>query len=92
MSGKVGRRRLQPKMGRGSWRFSMWVYGFMVPISAFLAVSRLTKGLNDGWNVVGFCLYAVWFLLSVGQVLYLLRVRQNDAPFWDEEEAEAFKN
>lgn len=73
--------------GGGSWRFGIWAYGGQVFVSAFLAVNRLVAGLNDGWNVVGFSIYTVWFLLSAGQVLYLMRVRRNDAPFWDEEEA-----
>lgn len=87
VSGTEGRKRLQPKMGRGSWRFAMWAHGVQVLITAFLAVNRLIAGLNDGWNVVGFCIYTGWFLLSAGQVVYLMRVRRNDAPFWDAEEA-----
>lgn len=87
MSETEAHKRLQPKMGRGSWRFGMWAYGVQVPSSAFLAVNRLMAGLNDGWNVVGFCIYTVWFLLSAGQVFYLMRVRRNDVPFWDADEA-----
>lgn len=87
MSGTEGRKRLRPQMGRGSWRFGMWAYVLQVPVGAFLAVNRLLAGLDDGWNVVGFCIYTAWSLLSAGQVLYLLRVRRNDAPFWDEEDA-----
>lgn len=87
MSGTEARKRLRPQMGRGSWRFGMWAYVLQLPASAFLAANRLVSGLNDAWNVVGFCIYTVWFLLSAGQVIYLLHVRRNDAPFWDEEEA-----
>lgn len=87
MSVPEGHKPLQPRMGRGSWRFGIWAYGGQVFVSAFLAVNRLVAGLNDGWNVVGFSIYTVWFLLSAGQVLHMMRVRRNDAPFWDEEEA-----
>ena len=87
MSEAADRRRLQPRMGRGTWRIGIWAYGVQVPISAFLAVNRLVGGLNNGWDVVSFCFYTVWFLLTAGQLLYLMRVRRNDAAFWDEEEA-----
>lgn len=53
----------------------MWAYGLQASVSAFLAGSRLMAGLNDGW-----------FLLSAGQVIYLMRVRRSDAPFWDADE------
>jgi hypothetical protein len=86
MSETEGRKRLQPKMGRGSWRFGMWAYSAQVVVSAFLAVNQFTRGLNNGWDIGFFCLFIVWFLLSAGQVLYMLRVRRNDAPFWDEED------
>lgn len=86
MSETEGRKRLQPKMGRGSWRFGMWAYGAQVVASAFLATNEFAKGLNNGWDIGFFCLFTAWFLLSAGQVLYMLRVRRNDAPFWDEED------
>ena len=76
MSETEAHKRLQPRMGRGSWRFGTWAYGLQVPISAFLAINRLMAGLNDGW-----------FLLSAGQVIYLMRVRRNDAPFWEADES-----
>jgi hypothetical protein len=86
MSETESRKRLRPKMGRGGWRFGMWAYSGQVAASALLAVNQFTMGLNNGWDIGFFCLYAVWFLLSAGQVLYMVRVRRNDAPFWEEEE------
>ncbi len=87
MSGIEGSKRLQPRMGRGGWRIGMWAYGAQALGSAFLAINRFMAGLNNGWDVFGFCLYSVWFLLCTGQIFYLIRVRRNDAPFWDGEEA-----
>lgn len=86
MSDTEGRKRLQPKMGRGSWQFGTWAYSAQVVGSALLAVNQFTRGLNNGWDIGFFCLCAAWFFLSAGQVLNMLRVRRNDAPFWDEEE------
>ena len=86
MSETEGPKRLRPKMGRGSWQFGMWAYGAQVVASAFLAANEFTKGLDHGWDIGFFCLFTVWFLLSAGQVLYMLRVRRNDAQFWGEED------
>lgn len=86
MSETEGRKRLQPKMGRGGLRFGMWAYSGQAAASALLAVNQFARGLNNGWDIAFLCLYAVWFLLSAAQVLYMVRVRRNDAPFWEEEE------
>ncbi|WP_090953958.1 hypothetical protein [Arthrobacter sp. ov118] len=85
MSTSEGRKRLEPRMSRGSWKFRTWAAGPMVVISALLALNQL--GSSHGWDPVSFWLYTALFIISVIQVLYLLRVRRNDAPFWDEDEA-----
>ena len=72
-------------MSRGSWKFRTWAAGGQVVISALLAFNKLAS--SGGWDPVSFWLFTVWFILSVVQLLYLLRVRRNDAPFWDEDEA-----
>ena len=54
-------------------------------ISALLALNKLAS--SGGLDPVSFWLFTAWFILSVIQLLYLLRVRRNDAPFWDEDEA-----
>jgi hypothetical protein len=65
----------------------MWAFGLQIPVSAFLAVSRLLAGPGEEWDVVGFCIYTLMFLLAAGQVVHLLRIRRNDSPFWAEDEA-----
>ncbi|MGC0237606.1 hypothetical protein [Arthrobacter sp. SD76] len=79
------RQRMQPRMGRGSWRAQMLLYGLLTLIAAILALGKL--GMNNTLDVVSFCLYAVWFLINVGYFVHLIRVSHNDKPFWDEEEA-----
>ena len=87
MSESEGRKRLRPQMGRGSWRFGMWAFGLQIPLSAVLAITRLVPGPDNGWDVLGFWIYTVLFLLSTGQVVDLLYVWRNDSPFWVEDEA-----
>jgi hypothetical protein len=72
-------------MSRGSWKFGAWAAIGQVVCSALLALNKL--GSSHGWDPVLFWLYAAWFIISVIQLLHLLRVRRNDAPFWDEDEA-----
>jgi hypothetical protein len=86
MSEIEGRKRLRPKMGRGSWRYGMWANGAQIAASALLAINQFIRGLNNGWDIAFFCLYTVWFLLSAGQVFYMIQVRRNDGQFWDEED------
>jgi hypothetical protein len=87
MSESEGRKRLRPQMGRGSWRFSMWAFGLQIPLSAVLAITRLVAGPGDSWDVLGFWIYTVLFLLATAQVVHLLYIRRNDASFWVEDEA-----
>lgn len=87
MSETLGRKRLQPRMGRGGWRFTMWVYVLQVLCSGSIAAIRLTTGLENGLNAILFYLCLLWFLMAAGAVLYFVRVRRNDEPFWDAEEA-----
>ena len=81
---------LKPRRGNANLKqlspTGMWAYGTQIVASALLATNEFAKGLNDGWNIGFFCLFAAWFLLSAGQVLHMLHVRRNDAPFWDEED------
>jgi hypothetical protein len=84
MSSTEGRKRLEPRMSRGSWRFAVWVFGGQAVCSGLLALNKL--GSNVGRDQVSFWLFTVWFIISAIQLLHLLRVRRNDAPFWDEDE------
>jgi hypothetical protein len=72
-------------MGRGSWRFQAWAAGAMMVLSALQVLIKLLS--NHVWDPVSFWLYTALFIISAMQLLYLLRVRRNDSPFWDEEEA-----
>jgi hypothetical protein len=72
-------------MSRGSWKFIAWSVVVLAVCSALLTINKLQP--DDGGDVVSFWVYAVWFATNTIYFLYLLRVRSNDAPFWDEEEA-----
>lgn len=85
MPSTEGRKRLEPRMSRGSWRFMALVAGGQMACSALLTLNKLRP--EDGWDAASFWVYLAWFAVSTIYVLYLLRVRRNDAPFWDEEEA-----
>ena len=85
MSSTEGRKRLEPRMSRGSWKFGAWAAIGQAVISALLALNKLVS--TGEWDPVSLVLYAAWFIISVIQLLHLLRVRRNDAPFWDEDEA-----
>lgn len=88
MSESEGRKRLQPKMTRGGWRLNVWVSGVQTVAFSVLAF-RAFRGsaAGDRWDAGAFWLFTVAALSSAVYFLYLLRVRRNDAPFWDEEEA-----
>jgi hypothetical protein len=81
----MGRKRLQPRMTRGSWKIAVWSAGGQAVCSALLTLNKLWP--DDGWDAVSFWVYAAWFATSTIYFLYLRRVRRNDAPLWDEEEA-----
>ena len=84
MSELEGKKRLQPRMTRGSWRFSIWLSGLQVLCFSVLAFSKLKTG--NGWDVAAVSIYSLVVLFNVVWFLYLLRVRRNDAPFWHEDE------
>ncbi|SEF10949.1 hypothetical protein SAMN04489740_4052 [Arthrobacter alpinus] len=44
MSELEGKKRLQPKMTRGSWRLSIWLSGLQVLCFSVLAFSKLNTG------------------------------------------------
>lgn len=80
-----GRKRLEPRMTRGTWKFSAWAAGGQTVCSALLTLNKLRP--DDGWDAASFWVFLAWFAISAVYFLYLLRVRRNDAPFWNEEEA-----
>jgi hypothetical protein len=85
MASIEGRKRLEPRMSRGSWRFTAWAFGGQTVCSALLALNQLWP--DRVRDAASFWLYLAWFAISATYFLYLLRVRRNDAPFWDEEAA-----
>lgn len=76
-------KRLQPRMTRGSWRLSVWSSGLMVLCFSVLAIRRFTAVDRD---IAALWIYSAVALVNVAYFLYLLRVRRNDAIFWDDEE------
>ena len=85
MPSTEGRKRLQPRMTRGTWRISAWAAGGQVACSSLLTLNKARP--DDGWDAASFWVFLAWFAISTINFLYLLRVWRNDAPFWDEEEA-----
>ena len=85
MPGTAERKRREPRMTRGSWKFSALATGGQVACSALLTLNNLQP--DDGWDAASFWVFLAWFAISTTYSLHLLRVRRNDAPFWDEEEA-----
>jgi hypothetical protein len=68
-------------MTRGSWRFSIWLSGLQIMCFSLLAVINTDDGVAGLWIFsLAALVAAIWFV-------YLLRVRRNDASFWNEEEA-----
>lgn len=80
-----GRKRMEPRMTRGSWKFRAWSAAGLVVCSSLLALNKVWS--EKGFDAISFWIYAALFAISVIQFARLLRVRRNDAPFWDEEEA-----
>ncbi len=79
-----GRKRMEPRMTRGSWKFSAWSAAGLAVIGALLAFNKFWS--ENGFDALSFWVYMAMFALGVIQLAHLLRVRRSDAPFWDEEE------
>ncbi|MDJ0356907.1 hypothetical protein [Paenarthrobacter sp. PH39-S1] len=85
MSEPDGPKRLEPRMTRGSFRFLVWADVGLAAVSTILALNALFWRSKD-WDLPAF-LPAALFLISGILLGHLIRVRRNDMPFWDEEEA-----
>lgn len=72
-------------MTRGSFRFMLCIWTTQTAVSVLLALNALVwrRPSDLPFFFVAFGL----FILCAIYLGYLLRVRRNDAPFWDEEEA-----
>lgn len=82
MSETEGRRRMAPRMTRGGFRFSFWV---CVVLTLGNLVSALLAFVGRGDSLALFLAVGV-VVAGVIFLAYLLRVRRNDEPFWDEED------
>jgi hypothetical protein len=77
-------------MTRIGWRMSAWSTGIQVFCFALLAFSKywaVKFPTGDALDSALFWIFSLIAVVGVVWFLYLLRVRRNDAPFWDEEEA-----
>lgn len=78
-------KRLQPRMTRGSWRLSAWSSGLLVLCFSVLAIRGFTAVDRD---IAALWIYSAAVLVNAVYFFYLLRVRRNDATFWDHEESQ----
>ena len=84
-TGDGGRKRMEPRMTRGSFRFMFWMCAGQTFLSALLALNALVW--RSRWDPQAFFLAVAVFIVTTIYLCYLLRVRSNDAPFWNKEEA-----
>ncbi|HEY8700984.1 MAG TPA: hypothetical protein VIM08_08485 [Arthrobacter sp.] len=87
MAETEGRKRLEPRMTRGSFRFTFGAVLVLIILSAILMLLNLGIVSGREWEPVGFFITAALFAVNVIFFGHLLRVRRNDTPFWNEEEA-----
>lgn len=72
-------------MTRGSFRFMLCIWAGQTVISILLALNALVW--RSPADPPSFFLALGLFIVTAIYLAYLFRVRNNDAPFWDEEEA-----
>jgi uncharacterized membrane protein len=72
-------------MTRGSFRFTLFACAGQIVISVLLALNALVW--RSPWDPPSFFLALGLFIVTAIYLGHLLRVRRNDAPFWDEEDA-----
>lgn len=87
MAETEGRKRLEPRMTRGSFRFIFGAVMVLIILSAILMLLNLGIVSGREWEPVGFFIAAALFAVNVIFFGRLLRVRLNDTPFWNEEGA-----
>jgi type VI protein secretion system component VasK len=80
--GGVGKR-LEPKMTRGGFRFTMTMACIMVAFEVIVLALRLL----GPWDSLSYWYIAI-ILATAGLIGWLLYVRRHDSAFWDKEEAE----
>lgn len=87
MAETQGRKRLEPRMTRGSFRFILWAVIVQTTLSIILMLLNLDIGRAREWEPQAFFMAAALFVVNMIFLGYLLRVRRYDTPFWNEEEA-----
>lgn len=87
MAETKGRKRLEPRMTRGSVRFTFGAVMAQITLSVILMLLNLGIVLGRKWEPIGFFIAAALFAVNAIFFVRLLRVRRNDTPFWNEEEA-----
>lgn len=87
MAETEGRKRLEPRMTRGSFRFIFGGVMVLIILSAILMLLNLGIVSGREWEPLGFFIAAALLAVNVIFFGHLLRVRLNDTPFWNEEEA-----
>lgn len=83
MSQGEARKRLEPKMTRGGFRFMITMAGIVAALHLVVMVIRLSLP----WEGGNYLFIAV-FLVSACFIARLLYVRHHDSVLWDAEEAE----
>ena len=77
-----GRKRLEPRMTRGGFRWQLVMVSFM----AVNAIVQIAFRWNQAWGPFLYLMLAMLIICAVFTA-YLLYVRHHDGHFWDEEEA-----
>jgi hypothetical protein len=77
-------RRLQPRMTHGGFRFMFVVWTAMALLQLVVLILFWMAGKPGD---LGSYLRLATLLVALGGLVFLLYVRRNDRPFWDEEEA-----
>ncbi|MFH5880239.1 hypothetical protein [Arthrobacter sp. NA-172] len=82
-----GRKRLEPRMTRGSFRLTFGAVMTQIILSVILMLLNLGIVQGREWEPVGFFPPAGLFAVNAIFFRRLLRVRRNDERFWNEDEA-----
>ena len=82
MSETTGKRRFQPKMTRGAFRFHLTLWTLMAALQAFLVLRRV----GEPWDELAY-IWSALLVLAVVNIIVLLYTRHRDRGFWIEEEA-----
>jgi uncharacterized membrane protein len=77
-----GRKRLEPRMTRGGFRWQLVMVSFM----AVNAIVQIAFRWNEAWDAFRYLMLAM-LIICAAFAGYLFYVRHHEGHFWDEEEA-----